>query len=236
MNLIKKFNSFVCSSLFCIISCFIFLIVGFIIKSSVVEIFASITALLSVWLLSKEKVSNFIFGISASLSYLYIYYVTGLYAMAVLSIFQTIFNIYGWYYWVKNANKENHITITSGLTKKGQFIWLAIILIAWAIWGYIQINILYKQNMATDSLAIGISLIDSLAAVIGLIAQYWLSKKLYENWILWIISNIIYMVIYISKDLYVMLILAVIQLFLSIAGLVEWYSSYKEQGKNKLTF
>lgn len=224
MNFIKKCTAYTCSPLFAIVSCAICLIVGFIIKSSAIEIFASVMGIINVWLLSREKVSNFIFGIITVLAYLYIYYDTGLYALAILACFQVGFNIYGWYYWVKNADQEDNV-ITSGLTKKGQLIWTIVILLAWAGWGYLEVTVFHAQN----------AILDSLTAVLGLVAQYWLSKKLYENWILWILSNLLFIIIYILNGYYVMLILVVIQLILSIAGLVEWYISYKEQGENKLT-
>ncbi|ELC8443141.1 nicotinamide mononucleotide transporter [Clostridium perfringens] len=224
MELMKKLTSYTCSPLFVVISCAICLLVGFSINSSAIEMFASVMGIINVWLLSREKVSNFIFGIITVLAYLYIYYNTGLYALAILACFQVGFNIFGWYYWIKNADQEDNV-VTSGLTKKGQLIWTIVILVAWAAWGYIEINILHAQN----------AILDSLTAVLGLVAQYWLSKKLYENWILWILSNILFIIIYILNGYYVMLILVAIQLILSISGLLEWYASYKDQGENKLT-
>lgn len=224
MELMKKLTSYTCSPLFVVISCTICLLVGFSINSSAIEMFASVMGIINVWLLSREKVSNFIFGIITVLAYLYIYYNTGLYALAILACFQVGFNIFGWYYWIKNADQEDNV-VTSGLTKKGQLIWTIVILVAWAAWGYIEINILHAQN----------AILDSLTAVLGLVAQYWLSKKLYENWILWILSNILFIIIYILNGYYLMLILVAIQLILSISGLLEWYASYKEQGENKLT-
>lgn len=224
MEWMKKLTAYTCSPIFALVSCIICLIVGFMIGSSYIEMFASVVGIINVWLLSREKVSNFIFGIMTVLAYLYIYYNTGLYALAILACFQVGFNVYGWYYWVKNSDKEDNV-VTSGLTKRGQVLWTAIILIAWAAWGYVEINILHAQN----------AVLDSLAAVFGLVAQYWLSKKLYENWILWILSNLLFIIIYILNGYYVMLILVAIQLVLSVAGLFEWHSSYKEQGENKLT-
>lgn len=223
MSFIMKCSEYAKSSIFAIVSCLICLIVGKLTNSSMIEVFASIMGIINVWLLSKEKVSNFIFGIITVLAYLYIYYQTGLYALCVLAIFQVGFNIFGWYYWVKNQGEDDSV-VTSGLTNKGYIIWTIVILSAWAVWGYIEINILHASN----------ALLDSLTAVIGLVAQYWLSKKLYENWILWIISNIAFMAIYIINGYYVMLILVIIQLILSISGLVEWYQSYKSQGKNRI--
>ena len=103
MELMKKFTSYTCSPIFVVVACAICLLVGFSINSSIIEIFASVMGIINVWLLSREKVSNFIFGIITVVAYLYIYYNTGLYALAVLACFQVGFNIFGWYYWVKNS-------------------------------------------------------------------------------------------------------------------------------------
>lgn len=119
MELMKKITSHTASPLFVVIACTICLLVGFSINSSIIEIFASVMGILNVWLLSREKVSNFIFGIITVVAYLYIYYNTGLYALAILACFQIGFNIFGWYYWVKNSDQEDNV-VTSGLTKKGQ--------------------------------------------------------------------------------------------------------------------
>ena len=69
-----------------------------------------------------------------------------------------------------------------------------------------------------------------LNAVLGLVAQFMLSRKILENWHLWILYNVVSISIYISAGLYVMLILAVINLFICVAGLLEWKSNYKRQG------
>ena len=185
MNIIKKSTELTKSPIFAILSCLLCILAGYSIKSSLIEIFASVMGIINVWLLSKEKISNFIFGIITVLAYLYIYYTTGLYALAILACFQVIFNIYGWYYWGKGD--DGNSTKTSGLNRQGQLLWIAIILLLWALWGYVEINILF-------------------------------------------------MVIYVLNGYFIMLILVIIQFILSIAGLIEWYESYLEQGRNKIMF
>ena len=134
MNIIKKSTELTKSPIFAILSCLLCILAGYSIKSSLIEIFASVMGIINVWLLSKEKISNFIFGIITVLAYLYIYYTTGLYALAILACFQVIFNIYGWYYWGKGD--DGNSTKTSGLNRQGQLLWIAIILLLWAVWGY----------------------------------------------------------------------------------------------------
>ena len=64
---------------------------------------------------------------------------------------------------------------------------------------------------------------------IGTSGSIMLSRKILENWHLWILYNVVSIVIYISTGLYVMLILAIINLFICVAGLLEWKSNYKGQ-------
>lgn len=79
MNIIKKSTELTKSPIFAILSCLLCILAGYSIKSSLIEIFASVMGIINVWLLSKEKISNFIFGIITVLAYLYIYYTTEAY-------------------------------------------------------------------------------------------------------------------------------------------------------------
>ncbi|MDM5152999.1 nicotinamide riboside transporter PnuC [Bacillus sp. DX1.1] len=206
------------SPIFLVISSIICILVGIYIQSSYIEIFASVMGIINVWLLAREKVWNFLFGIITVASFLYIFITQGLYAMAILAAFQFIFNVYGWYYWVARSGEED-VKPTVCLDTKGWIIYTAFILVAWIGWGYYQIRYLDSTS----------PYLDALNAVLGLVAQFMLSRKVLENWHLWILYNAVSIVIYISTGLYVMLILAVINLFLCIDGLLEWKSNYEKR-------
>ncbi len=94
------------SPLFLVVSSIICVLVGFYIQSSYIEIFASVMGIINVWLLAREKVSNFLFGMITVAVFIYIFITQGLYAMAVLAAFQFIFNVYGWYYWIARSGEE----------------------------------------------------------------------------------------------------------------------------------
>ena len=206
------------SPLFLLISSIICVLVGFYIQSSYIEIFASVMGIINVWLLAREKVSNFLFGMITVAVFLYIFTTQGLYAMAVLAAFQFIFNVYGWYYWIARSGEEK-VKPTVRLDLKGWIIYILFILVAWIGWGYYQVRYLESTN----------PYLDALNAVLGLVAQFMLSRKILENWHLWILYNIVSIVIYISTGLYVMLVLAIINLFLCIDGLLEWKKNHKER-------
>lgn len=206
------------SPLFLLISSIICILVGFYIRSSYIEIFASVMGIINVWLLAREKVSNFLFGMITVAVFLYIFTTQGLYAMAVLAAFQFIFNVYGWYYWVARSGEEK-VKPTVRLDLKGWIIYILFILVAWIGWGYYQVRYLESTS----------PYLNALNAVLGLVAQFMLSRKILENWHLWILYNIVSIVIYISTGLYVMLVLAIINLFLCIDGLLEWKKNHKER-------
>ncbi|AIE77825.1 nucleoside transporter [Bacillus cereus] len=193
--------------------------VGFYIQSSYIEIFASVMGIINVWLLAREKVSNFLFGMITVAVFIYIFITQGLYAMAVLAAFQFIFNVYGWYYWIARSGEEE-VKATVRLDLKGWIFYIVFILAAWIGWGYYQVHYLESTS----------PYLDALNAVLGLVAQFMLSRKILENWHLWILYNVVSISIYISAGLYVMLILAVINLFICVAGLLEWKNNYKRQG------
>ena len=204
--------------LFVIIASAICLTAGLIMKSSYLEIAASVMGVINVWLLARQKVTNFIFGGAAVACFAYIYFQTGLIAMAVLSVAQLGFNIYGWYFWIKNQGEED-VTPTTKLSTKGMMIWGAIIIVGTLIWSFFQIKF-------TDAT---FPYYDCLIAVMGLVAQYLLSKKILDNWYIWIAMNIMTCIVCAMSGLYVMFILNAINLFICIDGLREWNQDYKSR-------
>ena len=201
------------SPLFLLITSIICVLVGLYIQSSYIEIFASVMGIINVWLLAREKVSNFLFGMITVAVFLYIFITQGLYAG-----FQFIFNVYGWYHWIARSGEEE-VKATVRLDLQGWIFYIIFILVAWIGWGYYQVHYLESTS----------PYLDALNAVLGLVAQFMLSRKILENWHLWILYNVVSISIYISTGLYVMLILAVINLFICVAGLLEWKNNYKGQ-------
>ncbi len=96
--------------------------------------------IINVWLLAREKVSNFLFGMITVAVFLYIFITQGLYAMAVLAGFQFIFNVYGWYHWIARSGEEE-VKATVRLDLQGWIFYIIFILVAWIGWGYYQVHI-----------------------------------------------------------------------------------------------
>jgi len=65
-------------------------------------------------------------------------------------------------------------------------------------------------------------LLDSFTTVLSLVAQYLLNRKYIENWYFWIVADIIYIYLYIVRDLKLTAVLYFVFLCMCVAGFVHW--------------
>jgi len=89
------------------------------------------------------------------------------------------------------------------------------------MWAYLVIGFL--MYFYTDASA---PWVDSFVAVFSLFANWLLAKRKIENWWIWILVDIIYIGLFIFKELYLSAGLYAILLILAIKGLVDWKKSY----------
>lgn len=71
--------------------------------------------------------------------------------------------------------------------------------------------------------------IDSLATTASFLAQYLIAKKKIENWIIWIAVNVVYIAVYLQKDLELYAVLYLVYLILAIQGYYQWRKHLTEQ-------
>jgi nicotinamide mononucleotide transporter len=71
--------------------------------------------------------------------------------------------------------------------------------------------------------------LDALTTVLSLIAQYLLNYKRLENWFVWITADVIYIYLYIFKELYLTAILYAVFIGMCVAGYMAWKKSLKKE-------
>lgn len=148
--------------------------------------------------------------------YIYIFFDAKLYSDAGLNVFFLVMQFYGWYQWTRGP--VVHATSLSAVTRLSRrgWLWTAVGVTAWtAIAGT-------ALRRYTDAAA---PYPDSFTTVLSVIAQFLLTRKILENWTLWIVADIIYIGVYSYKALYWTAALYVVFLVLCVKGYREWAKS-----------
>lgn len=176
------------------------------------ELLASGFTLLCVWLLARQNIYTFLWGIIGVLLYGYIFYESHLFADATLqwAYFLPI-QIYGWWYWYTKGPQPNTLSITV-LTWWQAAFWTVVTAIGTLIAWYLFAHYTSAALPAPDSFIL----------VASMVAQYLLSQKKLDNWIIWIAVDIVAIPTYAYKELYVTTGLYTILLGLASYGLYTW--------------
>jgi nicotinamide mononucleotide transporter len=182
---------------------------------SLLEILGFFTGIAGVYLTIKR--SPFCWPISALNVMLYgvIFYDAKLYAdMGLQGVF-LVFSVYGWYAWTKGS--ENYLPDSSPLQVKQS----TIKELSFGILITIPIAVILGYMLKNQTNA-DFPYIDSMLASLSIFAQILQTRKRLENWYIWILVDTVYILIYLSKDLYLSAILYTVFLGLAIQGANEW--------------
>jgi nicotinamide mononucleotide transporter len=187
---------------------------------SLLEWLGTITGALCVYLAAKENVLNWPIAIISVSIYIYIFYNAKLYGDTILQFYFLATCIYGWYYWTfgetTNLAAERKV---STLSNKN---WLVIIVLQIVL----SVAVGYLLDIKTDT---DVPYIDGFCTVGSFIAQYLLTRKILENWIIWIMVDIVYIPLYIHKNLLATAVLYFIFLFIAAKGYIDWRKSMKRE-------
>lgn len=201
--------------------------IWFYLQHNWVELIAMVLSIVCIWLTALEKIINWPIGIVSCVLYGFIFFNNGIYLDASLQIFFIVFGFYGWHMWVKGANKkEMFITRTPRRT-------YLLLLMAGIPSVFLLVTVLpYLTDLLTMLLHINVArstipYFDSTTTVLSLIATWMTAKKYIENWLVWIIADLIYIVEYVIKGLYLTAILYFIFTLLAVYGYFEWIKLQK---------
>ncbi|RLD61291.1 MAG: nicotinamide riboside transporter PnuC [Bacteroidetes bacterium] len=188
-----------------------------ILDTSIWEFIAVIFGMLSVWFAKQEKILVYPTGIVSVVIYVYICFDIKLYADAGINLFYFIMSVYGWYMWSKKKD-EPPLKITDN-DRKGWIITLGMFIAS-----LILIIVLLKHFKGgdTDYWSTNIPYIDTFTTAVFIVGMWLMALKRIENWIFWIIGDIISIPLYIYKGLVFTGFQFMIFLIIAIMGYMAW--------------
>lgn len=177
-----------------------------------IEILAVLLGLANVTLIVRRSIWNYPFGLVMVLLYADIFWGAKLYSDAGLQIFFFVVQLYGWWAWAQNRADAGEIVVER-LGATGRLAWSAGCVVAIAGWGAVM-------HRYTDA---SFPWWDASIAVLSVAAQILMTRRYIENWVLWIVVDVISIGVYAVKALHLTAGLYVVFLALAIWGLVEWH-------------
>ena len=146
--------------------------------------------------------------------YAIVFYEAKLYADMGLQVVYVALSVYGWYEWLHGGENRTELHVTRTGPRLGAL--LALIAVA----GSVLLGTLLHR--ATDA---SLPFMDSALSSTSLVAQWMMTRKKLENWLVWSAVDVLYIGMFIYKGLYLTSALYAVFLALAVRGYVEWRRS-----------
>jgi nicotinamide mononucleotide transporter len=166
---------------------------------------------INVALVVRRSVWNYPFGLATVALYFFVFFEARLYSDALLQIFFFVVQLYGWVNWVRSRTGAGEVPV-SAMTVGALLIWSAGTIMASLAWGILMAR--YTNAVAP--------VIDAFIAGFSISAQILMARRKIENWVLWIMVDIVAVGLYFYRDLRPTSALYLLFFILSIAGLIGW--------------
>ena len=178
----------------------------------ILEITAVVFGLLSVWYSKNNNILVFPTGMISTAIFIYLLFKWVLLGDMLINAYYFIMSIYGWFIWTR---KENNIVtpitrVNSHEKKIGLIIFISSLVFVYLVYVYFD-----KWGTIT-------SYIDNLTTAIFFVGMWLMAKRKIENWIFWIVADIISIPLYFYKGFTFTSLQYLIFTFIAIAGYYSW--------------
>ena len=178
------------------------------------ELFAAVTGAVSVWLSVRQNIWSWPTAIVNVVLYAIVFYDAKLYADMGLQVVYAVLSVYGWYEWLYGGEGRTVLRVTRTTPR------IATVLTLIAAAGSALLGTVLHR--ATDA---ALPFMDSFLSSTSLVAQWMMTKKLLENWLVWIVVDVLYVGMFLFKGLYVTAGLYAVFLALAVRGYLDWRRS-----------
>jgi nicotinamide mononucleotide transporter len=187
------------------------------------ETLGFVTGAVCVWLTVKQNIWSWPIGIANSAFFIALFFGARLFADMGLQVIYIVLGFLGWYWWLRGGENRTTLRVSHATPAT---------LLALGLLGAVATAGL---TVFLRSIGDAAPFLDALTTVLSLIAQYMLTRKLIENWYVWITADIIYIGLYSSRGLYLTAALYALFLALCVMGLRGWRGARAESSAPALT-
>jgi len=189
------------------------------IETHYVEILGVIFSILYLYFSIRQNILLWPMGLASALLYMVVFFQSKFYADMGLNGYYVVISIYGWFLWKKGKEEQESGLPVSRLGKKN-----AVILLLITTAAFVVIGMVLKEY--TDS---PVPFWDAFTTAVSFTATWMLARKILENWILWIIVDLVSMGLYLYRGLYPTMLLFGIYTTMAVIGYYKWLRSYQSK-------
>jgi len=183
----------------------------------VLEFLAFWFGIISVVYAKKQNILVYPTGVICTIITMYLMYKVSLLGHILVNLIYTIISFFGWWNWSRRENNDLVVKVskfTSNDLTKSLLIFLFIVFVAYLAHDFFGTNFDGQ-----------IKELDILTSGIFVTAMWLMANKKLENWILWIVGNVITIPLYLSSDKIILSIQYVIFTILAMQAYIEWKKS-----------
>ena len=179
------------------------------------EIVAVAFGLGSVWLSTREHIASWPTAIVNVAIFFVLFWQAKLYADSVLQLVYLSLSVYGWWAWLRGGSAHDRLRVSRASGK----VWMVglplMVVLGLGLGAFLSRN--------TDS---PVPYLDALLTSASLLAQWMMTRKILENWVVWIVANLVYVPTFISRGLPITAVQYAVFLILAVMGYVSWKRSW----------
>ena len=185
-----------------------------------IEIAGTLFGLLCVVLVIRRSIWCWPVGLVQVMLFIIIFYNAKLYSDLLLHVIYVGMQIYGWYYWLKHGGEQaDGALVVESMSLRQLTAWIAATAAGTLLLGYLM------QRWTDAAVPYG----DAFTTVASLVAQFLLARKFLENWLFWIVVDVVAIGIYYYKNLQPTTVLYTVFLILAVIGYVSWRRRMSQQ-------
>ena len=179
--------------------------------AGLLEIVAVATGFVCVWLTIRQNIWTWPITIVSSLLFGLLFFDAQLYGTMGLQALFIIIAIYGWRSWLRAGPDGGQLQVSKITLKIG-----IVLLTVTAIGIAILFFGLIRHTASPYPLP------DSVTTVLSISASWMAARKILESWLVWIITDVIYVGLYITSELYLTCLLYAVYLAMAVGGYISW--------------
>ncbi len=176
------------------------------------EVTAVVFGFLSVWYAKKNHIWVFPTGLISTSIFVYLLWKWALLGDMMINAYYFVMSIYGWYVWTKKTN-DNVTPISRTNTKEKQTSFVIFI---------ITLVFVYVVYQSAGKWTTWTAYVDTVTTAIFFVGMWLMARRKIENWIFWIVGDIISVPLYFYKGLTFTSLQYLIFTIIAIYGFLAW--------------